>query len=156
MTERARPTSRGRGIGNAIGGFVAGLYSVPEGIGYAALAGIGPMLGIYAGMVPVAVAAAFKGSVLMMSTLTSAIALTMGGILDEAAFTAAQVPQAVFTLALLAGLIMAALGALKLGTIVSFVSNAVMPGSSWARPSLSWWARPATSSATTRTSATRS
>lgn len=126
MTERARPTSRGRGIGNAIGGFVAGLYSVPEGIGYAALAGIGPMLGIYAGMVPVA--AAFKGSVLMMSTLTSAIALTMGGILDEAAFTAAQVPQAVFTLALLAGLIMAALGALKLGTIVSYVSNAVMTG----------------------------
>ena len=34
------------------------------------------------GMVPVAVAATATGSVLLMSTLTSAIALTMGGILD--------------------------------------------------------------------------
>lgn len=45
MTEAPRP-SRG-GIGNLIGGFVAGLYSVPEGIGYASLPGVSPMLGIY-------------------------------------------------------------------------------------------------------------
>jgi SulP family sulfate permease len=56
----AEPPAGGkRGIGDIIGGFVAGLYSVPEGIGYASLAGISPMLGIYAGMVPVAVAARF-------------------------------------------------------------------------------------------------
>jgi MFS superfamily sulfate permease-like transporter len=121
-------TPKRGGIGNIIGGFVAGLYSVPEGIGYASLAGVNPMLGIYSGMVPVAVAAAATGSVLMMSTLTSAIALTMGGILDETGFTGGQVSQAVFTMALLAGLIMAALGLLKLGRVVNFVSNAVMTG----------------------------
>jgi SulP family sulfate permease len=119
---------RGRGIGNLVGGFVAGLYSVPEGIGYASLAGVSPMLGIYAGMVPVAVAAATTGTVLMMSTLTSAIALTMGGILDGAGFAADQLPQAVVTMSLLAGLMMAALGVLKLGKVVDFVSNAVMTG----------------------------
>jgi SulP family sulfate permease len=128
MTNTHRANARRGGVGNLIGGFVAGLYSVPEGIGYASLAGISPMLGIYSGMVPVAIAAAFTGSVLMMSTLTSAIALTMGGILDEAGYTGAQVPQAVFTMALLAGLLMVALGALKLGTIVNYVSNAVMTG----------------------------
>ena len=82
---REKHTKNGeqRGIGNVVGGFVAGLYSVPEGIGYASLAGINPMYGIYAGMVPVAVAAAATGSVLMMSTPTSAIALTMGGVLDD-------------------------------------------------------------------------
>jgi SulP family sulfate permease len=129
VTGAERPASRrGGGVGNLIGGFVAGLYSVPEGIGYASLAGINPMLGIYAGMVPVAIAAAFTGSVLLMSTLTSAIALTMGGILDEAGYAAAQVPQAVFTMALLAGLLMVVLGALKLGVIVNYVSNAVMTG----------------------------
>lgn len=127
-TGRSVPRRRGGGVGNLIGGFVAGLYSVPEGIGYASLAGINPMLGIYAGMVPVAVAAAFTGSVLLMSTLTSAIALTMGGILDDAGYAAAQVPQAVVTMALLAGLIMVALGALRLGSIVNCVSNAVMTG----------------------------
>jgi SulP family sulfate permease len=129
----AAPTAQGKrggkgGIGNIVGGFVAGLYSVPEGIGYASLAGLGPMLGIYAGMLPVAIAAAGTGSVLMMSTLTSAIALTTGGVLDGLGYTGQQAAQAAFTLALLAGLIMVLLGVLKLGRIVDYVSNAVMTG----------------------------
>jgi SulP family sulfate permease len=129
MSSAGATDRRGRGgIGNIVGGFVAGLYSVPEGIGYASLAGVSPMLGIYSGMVPVAVAAAATGSVLMMSTLTSAIALTMGGILDEAGYTGGQVTQAVVTMALLAGLIMVLLGALRLGKVVNYVSNAVMTG----------------------------
>lgn len=119
---------RGGAVGNVVGGFVAGLYSVPEGIGYASLAGVSPMLGIYSGMVPVAVAAATVGSLLMMSTLTSAIALTMAGILDEVGYSTDQIPQAVVTMSLLAGAIMVVLGVLKLGKVVNFVSNAVMTG----------------------------
>ena len=91
MSEDTTSPRRSGGIGNIIGGFVAGLYSVPEGIGYASLAGLNPMLGIYSGMVPVAVAATATGSVLLMSTLTSAIALTMGGILDSTGYTGDQV-----------------------------------------------------------------
>jgi SulP family sulfate permease len=116
------------GIGDIVGGFVAGLYSVPEGIGYASLAGVNPMYGIYSGMLPVAVAAAATGSVLMMSTLTSAIALTMGGVLDANAYTGDQVGQAVFTMALLAGALMVVLGLLKLGKVVNFISSSVMTG----------------------------
>jgi SulP family sulfate permease len=127
LTEDAKPGQKGR-IGNIIGGFVAGLYSVPEGIGYASLAGINPMFGIYSGMVPVAVAATATGSVLLMSTLTSAIALTMGGILDATGYSGSQIPQAVFTMSLLAGLMMVILGVLKLGKVVNYVSNAVMTG----------------------------
>ena len=125
----AAPSGRRGGVvGNAVGGFVAGLYSVPEGIGYASLAGVSPMFGIYSGMVPVAVAAATVGSLLMMSTLTSAIALTMAGILDEVGYSSDQIPQAVVTMSLLAGAIMLVLGVLKLGKVVNFVSNAVMTG----------------------------
>lgn len=51
MSERRRSSKGRRGVGDVVGGFVAGLYSVPEGIGYASLAGISPMLGINAGMV---------------------------------------------------------------------------------------------------------
>ena len=101
---------------------------MPEGIGYASLAGLNPMLGIYSGMVPVAIAATATGSVLLMSTLTSAIALTMGGILDSTGYTGDQVNQAVFTMSLLAGVMMVVLGVLKLGKIVNYVSNAVMTG----------------------------
>ena len=127
MSEAQKPGRKG-GIGNIIGGFVAGLYSVPEGIGYASLAGVSPMLGIYSGMVPVAVAATSTGSVLLMSTLTSAIALTMGGILNSTGYTGNQVSQAVFTMALLAGAVMFVLGVFKLGKVVNYVSHSVMTG----------------------------
>ncbi len=127
MSETDKPGRVGS-IGNIIGGFVAGLYSVPEGIGYASLAGLNPMFGIYSGMMPVAVAATATGSVLLMSTLTSAIALTMGGILDSTGYTGTQINQAVFTMSLLAGLMMVVLGVLKLGKAVNYVSNAVMTG----------------------------
>lgn len=123
-----KPASRKSAAGNIVGGVVAGLYSVPEGIGYAQLAGLNPMYGIYSGMIPVAVAAAATGSVLMMSTLTSAIALTTGGVLTSAGITSAQTSQAAFTLALMSGLAMTILGILKLGKIVNYISNAVMTG----------------------------
>jgi SulP family sulfate permease len=135
MTTDERPSAgissgggRGGRVGDVVGGFVAGLYSVPEGIGYASLAGVNPMLGIYSGMVPVVVAAAATGSVLMMSTLTSAIALTMGGVLDDTSYTGDEVGRAVFTMSLLAGAIMVVLGLLRLGRVVNFVSNSVMTG----------------------------
>jgi sulfate permease, SulP family len=127
-TTKASKPGRAGQIGNVIGGFVAGLYSVPEGIGYASLAGVNPMFGIYSGMMPVAVAATATGSVLMMSTLTSAIALTMGGILDSTGYTGTQINQAVFTMSLLAGLMMVILGVLKLGKAVNYVSSSVMTG----------------------------
>lgn len=127
--ESASDVAPRRGIvGNVVGGFVAGLYSVPEGIGYASLAGVSPMLGIYSGMVPVAAAASMVGSVLMMSTLTSAIALTMAGVLDDLGLDGDQVAQAVVTMSLLAGVVMIVLGVLRMGRVVNFVSNAVMTG----------------------------
>ncbi|HWJ61479.1 MAG TPA: SulP family inorganic anion transporter [Acidimicrobiales bacterium] len=128
MRGRRERTGRRRSAGDVVGGFVAGLYSVPEGIGYASLAGISPMLGINAGMVPVAVAAATTGSVLMMSTLTSAIALTVAGVLDQGGYQGAEIEQAVLTMTLVAGVFMAVLGVLRLGRVVDFLSNAVMTG----------------------------
>ena len=96
----ARPAGSGGGdvARDAVAGLVAGLYSIPEGIGYAQLAGMPPMLGVYAGMAPVAGSAVTTGSVLMISTLTSAIALTTKGVLESADLTGNT--QAVFTLML--------------------------------------------------------
>jgi SulP family sulfate permease len=122
------PEAGGKRVGDLIGGFVAGLYGVPAGIGYASLAGISPMLGVYAGMVPVAVSAATSGTVLLIATLTSSIALTMGGVIDASGFSGEQVPQAAFTMALLVGVILAAIGILRLGWIVNYISSSVLTG----------------------------
>jgi sulfate permease, SulP family len=117
-----------RGVGDLIGGFVAGLYGVPAGIGYASLAGLNPMLGVYAAMVPVAVTASASGTVLLISTLTSSIALTVGGVLDSASYSGEQVSQAAFTMALLVGAMLTLIGVFRLGRIVNYISNSVLTG----------------------------
>ena len=105
-------------------------------------------------MVPVAVAAATVGSVLMMSTLTSAIALTMGGVIGEAGFSGDQIPQAAVTMSLLDGVIITVLGLLRPGKVVSFVSNAVMTGFVAGVAILIMVGKSATSSGTTPTGST--
>jgi SulP family sulfate permease len=79
-------------------------------------------------MVPVAVTAATSGTVLLVSTLTSSVALTMGGVFDGLGYSGDETSRAAFTMALLVGLILAALGALRLGRIVNYISMPVLTG----------------------------
>lgn len=111
-----------------LAGLVTGLFSIPEGMAYAQLAGVNPLYGLYAGMAATLVAALTTGSVLMISTLTSAIALSTGSVLVTAGITADDMPGALFTVTLLTGGVMVLLGALRLGSAVDFVSNSVMTG----------------------------
>jgi SulP family sulfate permease len=111
-----------------VAGLVTGLFSIPEGMAYAQLAGVNPLYGLYAGMAATLVAALTTGSVLMISTLTSAIALSTGSVLVTAGIAADDMPGALFTVTLLTGLIMMLLGLLRLGSMVDFVSNSVMTG----------------------------
>jgi MFS superfamily sulfate permease-like transporter len=73
------------GIRNGVvSGFATGLFSIPEGMAYAQLAGVDPVYGLYSGIVATVVASLTTGTVLMISTLTSAIALTVGSVIEEA------------------------------------------------------------------------
>ncbi|MEV1022027.1 SulP family inorganic anion transporter [Streptomyces sp. NPDC050264] len=69
-------------------GLVTGLFSIPEGMAYAAIGGFNPVAGIYAGVVPTVVGSLFSRSVLMVTTLTSALALTSQSVLKEAGLDA--------------------------------------------------------------------
>jgi len=111
-----------------IAGFATGLFSIPEGMAYAQLAGVNPLYGLYSGLVATLIAALVTGSVLMVSTLTSAIALSTGSVLIAAGIVADDMPRALFTITLLAGVFMVVLGFLRLGSLVNFVSNSVMTG----------------------------
>lgn len=113
---------------NIISGLATGLFSIPEGMAYAQLAGVNPVYGLYSGIVAVIVSSLTTGTVLMMSTLTSAIALATGSVIAMAGIQDSQMPQALFTITFLVGAIMFVLGILRLGNIVNFVSNAVMTG----------------------------
>ncbi|TCI97626.1 SulP family inorganic anion transporter [Aeromicrobium sp. IC_218] len=117
-----RPTRQ-----DAVAGFVTGLFSIPEGMAYASIGGFNPLLGLYSGMVPTAVGSLFSRTVLMTTTLTSAIALTSHSVLDEAGLDADD-PRHIATLTILVGAFMLLFGLLGMGSLMSFVSNAVMTG----------------------------
>ncbi len=111
-----------------VSGFATGLFSIPEGMAYAKLAGVNPVYGLYSGMMATIVASLTTGSILMISTLTSAIALSTASVIQVAGIQHSQMPQALFTITLLVGADMFVMGLLRLGSVVNFVSNAVMTG----------------------------
>lgn len=111
-----------------VSGFATGLFSIPEGMAYAKLAGVNPVYGLYSGMISTIVASLTTGSILMISTLTSAIALSTASVIQVAGIQHGQIPQALFTITFLVGAVMFVMGLLRLGSVVNFVSNAVMTG----------------------------
>ncbi|MEN8113959.1 MAG: SulP family inorganic anion transporter, partial [Actinomycetota bacterium] len=118
-----------RGIKDGfVAGFATGLFSIPEGMAYAQLAGAGPIYGLYAGIVATLVASMTTASILMISTLTSAIALATGSVIEVAGIADADIPRALFTVTLLIGGIMFVMGLLRLGNLVYLISHAVMTG----------------------------
>ncbi len=127
MATDAKSTRTGL-VPNMISGLATGLFSIPEGMAYAQLAGVNPVYGLYSGIVATIVASLSAGTILMMSTLTSAIALTTASVMQNAEVQSSQMPQALFTITFLTGAIMFVLGIARLGSIVNFVSNAVMTG----------------------------
>lgn len=112
---------------DVIAGLVTGLFSIPEGMAYASIGGFNPVTGIYAGVMPGIIGSLFARTVLMVTTLTSAIALTSRSVLKEAGLDPAD-PANVAALALVVGVVMLLFGLLRFGSIMNFVSNAVMTG----------------------------
>ncbi|MFJ5834940.1 SulP family inorganic anion transporter [Streptomyces sp. NPDC093089] len=112
---------------DATSGMVTGLFSIPEGMAYASIAGFNPVAGLYAGVVPPILGSLTAPTVLMITTLTSAIALTGQSVLSDAGLDPYDAGN-VAALTVLVGVVMLLMGVLRLGVVLSFVSNAVMVG----------------------------
>jgi SulP family sulfate permease len=108
-------------------GVVTGLFSIPEGMAYAAIAGFNPVAGLYAGVTPAIVGSLTSRTVLMITTLTSAIALTSHSVLSDAGLDPKDAGH-VAVLTVMVGAVMLLMGLLRLGAVMSFVSHAVMTG----------------------------
>ncbi|MEU9247821.1 SulP family inorganic anion transporter [Streptomyces sp. NPDC048385] len=108
-------------------GAVTALFSVPEGMAYAAIAGFSPLAGLYTGAVPAVMGSLFARTALMVTTLTSAIALTSRTALSDAGLDPTD-PSCVASLTLLVGVCMALFTALRLALLLRLVSGAAMTG----------------------------
>ena len=111
---------------DAVAGLVLGVESVPDGLAGGLLAGVNPVYGLYAYMVGTFTGGLFTSSSFMAVQATGAMAIVVA---DVGAVHSADNPDRVlFTLSIVTGVVMLAAGLFKLGSILRFVSNAVMVG----------------------------
>ncbi len=110
-----------------IAGFTVAMIAVPQAMAYAAIAGVNPIYGLYTAILPAIIAALFGSSRHLNTGPTNGIALVTIGVLLPVVQRADYV-EYVFAIAIISGAIRLALGVLRLGGIIRYVSNSVLTG----------------------------
>ena len=114
---------------DATAGLISAVVVVPQGVAFATLAGMPPEYGLYCAMVPAMVAALFGSSWHAVSGPTNAVSLfVFATVAPLAAPGSGEYVSLVLSLSFLSGAIMLAMGALRLGRVVNFVSHTVVLG----------------------------
>ena len=103
-----------------------GIESVPDGLATGLLAGINPVAGVYGYIIGTAAGALATSSAFMAVQGTGAMAILVADV--SAVHDAADPSRALYTLAMLTGVVMVGAGVLRLGTVLRFVSDAGMVG----------------------------
>jgi sulfate permease, SulP family len=115
--------------GDVSAGVTVAVMLVPQGMAYALLAGLPPVVGLYASTVPLLLYALFGSSrqlavgpvaIVSLLTLSGVSAIAEGGTQEYVALAA--------VLALMTGVIQLLLGVLRAGFVVNFLSHAVVSG----------------------------
>jgi MFS superfamily sulfate permease-like transporter len=108
--------------GDILAGIVVALALIPEAISFSIIAGVDPMVGLYASFC-IAVTIAFVGGrPAMISAATGATALLMTTLVKDHGL------QYLLAATILTGIIQIIMGALKLGSLMKFVPRSVMIG----------------------------
>jgi SulP family sulfate permease len=111
---------------DAVAGITLGVESVPDGLAGGLLAGVNPVWGLYGYMVGTFAGGLSTSSAFMAVQATGAMAIVVADV--PAVHSGEDPDRALWTLAVLTGVVMLAAGLLKLGFLLRFVSNAVMVG----------------------------
>ncbi|VAW27806.1 Sulfate permease [hydrothermal vent metagenome] len=114
---------------DSLAGLTGAIIVLPQGIAFAAIAGMPPIYGLYTAMITPIIAALFGSSMHLISGPTTAISLVIFGTISK--FAVPESPeyiQFVLTLTLLAGVFQLGMGLARLGTLVNFVSHSVIVG----------------------------
>ena len=107
-------------------GVVLGIESVPDGLATGLLAGVNPLAGVYGYMTGTVAGALSTASAFMAVQGTGAMAIIVADV--SIVHQGSDPERALFTLSMLTGIVMVVAGLLKLGSVLRFVSNAVMVG----------------------------
>jgi sulfate permease, SulP family len=110
---------------DAASGLVLGIEAVPDGLAAGLLAGLNPLAGLYAYLFGMVGATFFTSSTFMAVQATGAMALIVA---DSDLQSLDDPDRALFTLAIMTGIVMIIAGLLGGGRLVRFVPTAVMTG----------------------------
>ena len=108
--------------GDILAGIVVCLALFPEVIGFMIVAGVPPIVGVYATFFITAIAAFFGSSKGMISAAAGSVALVLAHLVAEYGI------QYLFAATILAGILQVALGSLKVGTLMRYIPKPVMTG----------------------------
>jgi SulP family sulfate permease len=108
--------------GDALAGIVVALALVPEAIAFSIIAGVDPQVGLYASVVIAITIACIGGRPGMVSAATGAMALLMTDLVREHGL------QYLLAASILTGVLQAAAGLLRLGSLMRFISRSVITG----------------------------
>jgi sulfate permease, SulP family len=114
---------------DALAAVLAAVMAIPQGIAFAALAGVPPAWGLYASILPTAVAALMGSGRLMITGPTNALSLALSASLAPLAVVGSdEYLRLALVLTLLVGVIQVAVWALRLGAVTHFISPTVLLG----------------------------
>ena len=112
-----------------IAGLTGAAIVLPQGVAFAAIAGMPPEYGLYTSMVPAIIAALFGSSWHLVSGPTTAASIVMFSSLSTIALPgSAEYISLAITLAFMVGIIQLAMGFVRLGALVNFISHSVIVG----------------------------
>ena len=110
-------------------GLTGAVIVLPQGVAFAAIAGLPPEYGLYSAMIPALVAALFGSSLHLISGPTTTISLVLlSNLAPFAEPGSAEYIRLALTMTLLVGLIQLGLGLARMGVMVNFVSHSVVTG----------------------------
>ncbi|MDV2581633.1 SulP family inorganic anion transporter [Alkalibacillus haloalkaliphilus] len=115
--------------GDLIAGLIVAIMLIPQGMAYAMLAGLPPVMGLYASTIPLIIYALLGSSrQLAVGPVAMVSLLVYSGVSTLAEPGSDQFISYALLLALMVGVIQLAMGLFKLGFLVNFLSHAVISG----------------------------
>jgi len=117
--------------GDLMAGLTVGVMIVPQGMGYAGVAGLPPVYGLYTSLLPIFVYSMLGTSRQLSVGAVAVMSLLVGSTLPQLVTDPTDVADYVrlaAVLALMVGVINATMGVLRLGFLVSLLSPAVVSG----------------------------
>ena len=113
--------------GDSVAAAIVTLMLVPQSLAYAALAGLPPQAGLYASIAPLVLYAVFGTSHALAVGPVAVVSLMTATAIGEHA-GAADAATLAITLAFLSGVMLLAMGVLRLGFLAHFLSHPVIAG----------------------------